>query len=86
MDSRETHCFEKVLFRENEVNHWTVYNKVKVVLLSRNKTLLKMVCFETFYRPKIHPKTAQKLRNDHLADIVSKKSQMMYSKGEAATS
>ena len=55
----------RALFRENEVSHWTLYNKVKVVLLSRNKTLLKLACFEKFYRPKIHLETAQKLPNDH---------------------
>ena len=26
-------CFKKVLFQENEVSHWAVHNKVKVVLM-----------------------------------------------------
>ena len=46
------------LFRKNEVSHWVVYNKVKVVLISQNKTLFKKACFEKFYRPKIQQKLA----------------------------
>ena len=49
------------LFPENEVSHCTVYNNVKVVLLSWNKALLKKACFRKFYKPKIHLETAQKL-------------------------
>ena len=46
--------------------------KVKVVLFFQNKTLLKMACFEKFYKSKTHLETAQKLPNDHLAGEVSK--------------
>ena len=36
------------LFPENEVSHWPVYNKVNVILLSRNETLLKWLVLRNF--------------------------------------
>ena len=46
------------LFQENEVSHWTVYNKVKIVLFSQKKILLKWL-FREIFRPKIPLKNCQ---------------------------
>ena len=54
------------LFWENEVTGQCTTRSRLFTFSKQN--LVKMACFEKFYRPKIHLEAAQKLPNDHLAD------------------